>query len=153
MKKEGKIKGMVYEATLKEGSRIYRVFQEDKLLAECNAKELRYMPKRLMEEGLHAIADDLIDTLPNLKRCTCVVCGSEFIGAASRNYTCSSKCYEEKHKIREREAYVKRVGGRRPEHKKDLFSEHSKEARRLGMSYGKYKAMLFIQQGGARVEI
>ena len=83
MRKEGKIEGMVYEATLKEGTRIYRVFKEDKLLAECNQKELRYMPQRFIDEGLVDIANDMIDSLPNLKRRTCKICGKEFVGVSS----------------------------------------------------------------------
>ena len=144
METKGKLKGMVYEATLKEGSRIYRVFKEGELLAEGNQKELRYIPQRLADQGMVDIANDMIDSLPSLKRCTCKICGKEFIGISSRSYTCSKECYDESQRNRARK--VKKITY-------DSFAEASKKARELGMSYGKYKAMLFIQNGGARVEL
>ena len=157
MRREGNIRGMVYEATLKDGNRVYRVFRNDKLLAECNAKELRGLPRQFIDKGLGDIANDMIDSLPNFKRCTCIVCGKSFVGASARNYTCSPMCYEERHRARERAAYMKRVGvtsrTMKKETKRDVNEDAVKEAKRLGMSYGKYKAMQYIQSGGARVDV
>ena len=146
MRRNGKIKGTVYEATLVEGSRIYRVFLEEKLLAECNAKDLKHMPHRLKDKGFENIAEDLVDTLPNLRRCTCKVCGKEFIGASSRNYTCSEECLMIAHRRRAsgREVYKNVNTGRQ-------FIADSIEARKLGMSYGKYKALQYIANGGTKV--
>ena len=39
------------------------------------------------------------------------------------------------------------------ETKRDVNEDAVKEAKRLGMSYGKYKAMQYIQSGGARVDV
>ena len=138
MKQEGKIKGMVYEASLKEGSRIYRVFQNDKLIAEGNQKELPLIPRRFMEEGLNDIAHDMIESLPNLKWCTCEICGDKYISSASRNKTCSEVCRTERHLRRKR---------KQPIEKKQTENVALK-ARELGISYGEYRAIQYMKRNG-----
>ena len=133
---------MKYEATVVGGIRIYRVFCNEKLLVEVDQKKLPRVPGLFEKAGYPEVAEDMIESLPNLHKCTCKVCGTEFVGAASRNYTCSSEC-KKKYILMQRGRYVKKSDN----------EENVKRARELGMSYGKYMAMKYIEAGNASVKI
>lgn len=72
----------------------------------------------------------------------CVVCGNTFVAESKRNKFCSVVCRKERHKAqqaemrkqkRETQNYIEAV-----EHSGHL-DEKNREARSLGLSYGKFK--------------
>lgn len=81
----------------------------------------------------------------------CKECGKEFEAKDSRQKYCSNECYRIASKRRARESYKK------PEHKQHEMPVIKKEsannalvemairAREAGMTYGKYVAMLYLQ--------
>ena len=157
---KGKIKGAFYEAAVENGKRIHRVIYKGEVIDECWIKDLAMAPDRLRRKGLSAIAEDLTESSPCIYRKTCRVCGKEFLSISPKILTCSEECKVKNRKETRSKYYdpskkqaVTIARERRIERERDPNLADLKEARRLGLSYGKYQAMLFIRSGGAAVTV
>lgn len=80
--------------------------------------------------------------------CTCIVCGKEFQAATERARLCSPACKRERKRIQYLESGKMHTSARKPKTKQKHESKISEEqaaAQAHGMSYGKWKALQYIE--------
>lgn len=73
----------------------------------------------------------------------CIMCGKTFTAKRSDAKCCSKHCKNERMKVTARERR-KAMKNEKAEKQNNTLIETVSKARELGMSYGKYKAMLYM---------
>lgn len=86
--------------------------------------------------------------LTRAKTLNCKVCGKEFTTEVYTRKCCSEECSKENAKINGK-LYFEKQKTMKPKkkEKKLTVTELAVKARELGMSYGQYTAMLYMQEG------
>ena len=87
-----------------------------------------------------------------LREGKCVICGRSFMYDRGKKITCSEECAIKRNRIRSAEYKAEQRKKPKVQRKKKVKSNLNKdlkEARKLGMSYGVYKA---VMHGGMAVE-
>lgn len=78
----------------------------------------------------------------------CKICGKMFETILSRKLCCSDECAKQNSMTNQRIWLSKQQGKPKPEKKKKLtVTEMAVKAKELGMTYGQYTAMLYMQEG------
>lgn len=84
----------------------------------------------------------------------CKICAKEFIAKCKTTKCCSKECKIENAKINQK-LWVdrqKQLKAKKKKEKKLTVTDLAVKARKLGMSYGQYTAMLYVQEGKVQGE-
>ena len=79
----------------------------------------------------------------------CIICGREY-EKTTPSLCCSKPCRKENdRRRREKNKELEKIPEKKPRQKVslDYLSEINEEARKLGLSYGQYKAKLYLERG------
>ncbi len=77
---------------------------------------------------------------------TCVICGKIFYSNRYHAYTCSESCRRKRQAITSRQKREEKKKEPRPVKEKDRLAAINEEARKRGLTYGKYKALSYINK-------
>lgn len=92
---------------------------------------------------------ELLDELQELgwfKKKYCAVCGKEFYTHTSKVICCSDECQEERSKVLASQRRAKKRNDKTKTYHRPSLDNEIDEARKLGMTYGQYKAMKYIDE-------
>lgn len=114
------------------------LFEWSKILGISYDKLIRRYDKGYRDEELFTTYRTII----------CRVCGKQFDTLSSRKKCCSKECAKQNSKNTQKIWWDKQKGIRRTEkkEKKATVTDIAVKARELGMSYGQYTAMLWLQE-------
>jgi predicted nucleic acid-binding Zn ribbon protein len=145
-----------YETT-QQGVLVISTETDEKVLIEKSKTD-----KQIRQFKPEVIAE-MVDIIPSVEIKICVICGKKFYSQTARQTVCSHDCYLEmarqrskKHRADHKE--IKKTTKpakideekRREETKKEVEKE-MEEARKKGISYGKYKAQVYMEQNRERL--
>ena len=97
---------------------------------------------------------EMVDIIPSVEIKTCVICGREFYSQTARQEVCSHDCFLEKARQRSRKYRADHKEIKKTtkpakideEKRREEVEKEMAEARKKGISYGKYKAQVYMEQ-------
>lgn len=131
--------------TLQSDSHTKARYKDDTLTIEREGERLtisRHNAPAMLSRLKPQVAAEIAELIPSMRIKNCPICCNVFFTIYPQRKTCDNPDCHQQYKAKQRKEYKQKKMSRR----KANLDKDTKEARKLGMSYGKYKAMLYLKE-------
>lgn len=125
----------------------YETTQQGIVVVSTETDERYLIEKSKTDEQIRRfkpeVIAEMVDIIPSLSVKECEICGSEFYSQTARQKVCSHECFLERARRTSRKATKKKQDAKEEKEVRKLsLDEKIAKARTLGISYGKYVAIM-----------
>lgn len=125
----------------------YETTQQGIVVVSTETDERYLIEKSKTDEQIRRfkpkVIAEMVDIIPSLSVKECEICGSEFYSQTARQKVCSHECFLERARRTSRKATKKKQDEKEEIKARKLsLDEKIAKARALGISYGKYVAIM-----------
>lgn len=125
----------------------YETTQQGIVVVSTETDERYLIEKSKTDEQIRRfkpeVIAEMVDIIPSLSVKECEICGSEFYSQTARQKVCSHECFLERARRTSKKATKKKQDEKKEKEVRKLsLDEKIAKARALGISYGKYVAIM-----------
>jgi len=125
----------------------YETTQQGIVVVSTETDERYLIEKSKTDEQIRRfkpeVIAEMVDIIPSLSVKECEICGSEFYSQTARQKVCSHECFLERARRTSKKATKKKQDAKEEKKTRKLsLDEKIAKARMLGISYGKYVAIM-----------